>query len=170
MVKNLKESKSSDFIDNSSIGHAKILVAHLVSDAKKEIRLYTDNFYDEFYRSEEVKNAFFEISESFTSISIKIIYRNDLSNNKVFEDYKKKFANRFFAKKYSGDMNCVFEDGSEKILHNFMIVDDNKIRYELEDKQGTTNLQEIKARATFNRPKEVTPIKKAFDSIFNSIK
>ncbi|RLA84034.1 MAG: hypothetical protein DRG78_02675 [Epsilonproteobacteria bacterium] len=164
LVKKMAIEQTNDLVDNDTINHAAILVSELVKTAKTSIKLYTDSFCKDFYSKEIVRDSFIEAAKK--NIKLEIIADNCLARNNILATaYKDAFAeNLMYKDNISVPIKATFSFG-EAILHNFMIIDDRGIRYEQEKKDDIcNNLEDVKARATFNRPEDVKPFLEAFNN------
>jgi hypothetical protein len=160
----MSSRQTDDLIDNDTVNHAHILVSELVKSAKKTIKLYTNSFCEEFYLDKNVMKAFVTAKEN--GILLKIISENDITSNKAYIEYKKLYNDKIENKEYSEDIIAQFDSDNNLPLNNFMIIDDRGIRYEQEKKEDICeNIKDIRARATFNRPKDIKPFVSAFDKI-----
>lgn len=166
LVKNMADRQTDDLVDNDTVNHARILVSELVNSAEKTIKLYTNSFCEKFYLDTNVKEAFTNAKKN-NDVSLEIISENDISSNEAYEEYKRIYETIRY-KHYSKDIFAKFNSNTVS-LNNFMIIDDKGIRYEQEKKENICeNIEDIRARATFNRPNDVRPFVDAFNKIISS--
>lgn len=162
VVKKMAKENSKDLIDNDTGEHAKILVSTLVDNSKNTIKIYTYSFCETFYLYEKVINAFREAAKR--GVVLQIISQTNLTGNKALEVYKEIFAGKLNIKETPIDkleLNNIH-------LNNFMIIDNQGIRYEQENNYDICeNLGNIKARGTFNRENEIKPIADVFDAVMS---
>ncbi len=166
LVKNMADRQTDDLVDNDTVNHARILVSELVNSAERTIKLYTNSFCEKFYLDTNVKEAFSNAKNN--GVSLEIISENDISSNEAYEEYKKIYETINY-KHYSKDIFAKFDSNDKVLLNNFMIIDDKGIRYEQEKKKNICeNIEDIRARATFNRPNDVKPFVDTFNKIISS--
>lgn len=161
VVVRMAKDKTNDFVDNDTIQHAKILVHHLVNSAEDTIKIYTNEFYDKFYLDEKIMEAFNKAYNN--DIKLFLISKKDITENNAFIKYADIFNSNFKHCNHSEDITIMISD-NKHVLNNFMVIDDNGIRYEQEKK--TSTYDNIQAKATFNSPNDVKPFVDAFDAIF----
>lgn len=163
IVKKMKEENSADLVDNDTVEHAKILVSELVNSSQKSIKLYTNSFCKEFYLSEKVFSVFKDASNR--GIKLDVLAEKNLSDNEAIKEYKTLFGCKFFLKDSVAPLQMEIADNKHITLNNFMIIDEKGIRYEQENRANIcNNIQDIKARGTFNRPKDIEPFIKVFNN------
>lgn len=163
IVQNMSKENSSELVDNDTVEHAKILVSELVNSSKESIKLYTNSFCENFYLNEKVLKSFEEAANR--NVKFYIIAETNVENNTAINKYKELFNSDSLVIKDSVSEPLTMENlGKEITLNNFMIIDDKGIRYEQENKKNICqNIQNIKARGTFNRKEDVKPFVEVFN-------
>jgi len=162
LVKFMSLTESQDIIDNDTAEHASILVKELVKSSKKEIRLFTTSFCPAFYSRIEIKNEF--ESAAKRGVSLRIISRQQINKNDVFDSYTQLFKNGI---EFHIAPNGILDDEQNQ-LNNFIIIDNLGLRYEQGDlctPCGET-ISDVKARASFNRPQAADFFIAKFDASF----
>lgn len=170
LLKELRESKSSAFIYNSSRDHANLIISELIDLAKDSILLYTSGSDITFYK--KIKDS--SILQQKKNLSVKILFDDTA--------HKDEFINMFpQAKDYCycrnnnlSDFSLVFEEKEIKELEldpeyarirHFMTVDKIAFRMEVPHVPGAENVEAI---AGLNRPKICESLIATFDMLINT--
>ena len=157
MVDKLAKENSQEFIDNSSMEHAAILIQKMIENAKKSIDIFSGAFNKNIYERVALINA----AKKFISNGGKLMV---IVQNNNFDPRSHKFFNAMIqdcASQVANEQIKLFslpEKMSEKLNAHFLIKDNIGFRYE-------ANKEKHEAIACFNDLEVAQSLINLFDAL-----